>query len=855
MGNAAASGLPYTLGEPVPSYTGRQGWTMYAAATKSDKAPCTIFKFDAKQKAGAAGAQNALKASKMFKHPNIVRCLDGVVSAAGDVLVVTEPVVPLLDWLTATKAAEATSSPESFAEAVTMGLAGLVRAVSFLANDCGVVHGLLSPDAVFVTQGGDWKLSRFDLAGKIDAAFLDRQGMLSRPYACPARVSSDRAALRNMPLHAVDAWSLGVLIHTIYCGEAARVEQLQQTSKIPRGLQQAYQKLLKSVPEQRLNPSRIVRLKHFQTPLVQSMLFLEEIMIKTPQEKHGFFESLTAAIDTFPRHVCKHKVLPALTASLSLGATSGETSMGVAGPVVLVPLLKLGTMLDEDEFEKHIVPVLLTMFEQQDRGIRVALLSRLGALIESIDRRLINEKIFGCICTGFNDTAPAMREMTLKALPTLAPKLDDKVIEGQMKTALVRLLQDPVPAIRTNATVCLGLLAHYFTPKTVAAVCIPGFTRALRDAFPHNRERALHSIKAVVDLFDPTDLATKVMPHVCPSLVDSVSSVRNTAQACVHALAARLAAHSEEMAAQAALKQAEMEKATSIGSGGSGGGSGSSGGVSEGAGGMVGWMASAAAAGVAAGASSLTAKVLGGKEEEGGGGGGGTREARSRSGSARGKNRALSQNQPRARQQRQQQARTKSTNSLKVGSNRATKPQSDDTTEDFFGGWGDEDEDDDAIFGSSNEAASPGGGANESSGVILQPARAVVNKPAAGRRSTRTPLRKQSTSKPKPKPGLPLSLLTEGSPKDLMDDSWGQDSADLDDLLGGFSSPEQSPKAQNPARSVKTKAKTRTKTKSGVSSLKTKRTSKAKTTTSALKIGTSNKPKKSQDNLFEEFGF
>eukprot|EP00946_MAST-07B_sp_MAST-7B-sp1_P003249 g3249.t1 len=836
MGNAA-SGLPYTLADPVPSYTDKQGWTMYDAATKSDKAPCTIFKFDAKSGAGnKAAAQNALKSSKMFKHPNIVRCLDGIESPAGDVLVVTEPVVPLLDWLTEMKASA--PSPESFAESVTMGLAGVVRAVSFLSNDVGVVHGLLCPDAVFVTKGGDWKLSRFDLAGHVDAAFLDRQRMLMSPYACPARASSDRSVLRNMPLHAIDAWSLGVLIHTIYCGEAARREQLQQTSKIPRGLKQAYQKLLKSVPEQRINPSRIVNLRHFSTPLVESMLFLDEIMIKTPQEKHAFFESLSDAIDSFPRHVCKYKVLPALTASLSLGATSGETSMGVSGPVVLVPLLKLGTMLDEDEFENHIVPVLVTMFEQQDRGIRVALLSRMPALVESIDRKLINEKIFGCVCTGFSDTAPAMREMTLKSLPTLAPKLDEKTIEGQMKSVLVRMLQDPVPAIRTNATVCLGLLAHYFTPKTLSAVCIPGFTRALRDNFPHNRERALHSIKAVAHLLNPTDLATKVMPHVCPSLVDSVLSVRDSAQECVCALAERLEANSGKMKAEAEAKQKELEKATGIGS------TTASAANANASSGTVGWMASAAVAG----ATSLTSKFIAGKAEGGRNRGRSSATESENQSSLRGSESLNRDNSGRSTRASSIDRRAKPhvypnqsmSQKMKISSSPRDKAQSEDL-DDFFGGWGDE-EDDDALFGSSGgKSRTP---PKKRSTSKKAPAKASTASNVGGRRMPSLSKSNRSITK---KPVRNLSLRNE-DPKDLMDDSWGQDNADLDELLGGLSSPQEGLKAHGKPRANKKKAKN-----SSLLGLKTKKVSSRKIS-SNLKKGKQT-TQKAQNDLFEEFGF
>ena len=854
MGNAA-SGLPYVLGDAVPSYTERQGWTMFKATKKGDKSECTIFKFDARVAAGSRGAskaaaQNNLKCSKVYKHPNIVKCLDGTESPAGDILVVTEPVVPLLDWLTQTRAAE--PSKESFAEAVNMGLAGIVRAISFLSNDVGVVHGLLSPDSVFVTRGGDWKLSRFDLSGKIDASFLDRQSMLSQPYSCPARAASDRAAMRNMPIHAIDAWSLGVLIHTIYCGETSRIEDLQHASKIPRGLRQAYQRLLKSKPEQRLNPSSLCKLKHFSTPLVQSMMFLEEIMIKTPEEKHVFFQSLTSRIDSFPAHVCKYKLLPALTASLSLGATSGETSMGVAGPVVLVPLLKLGRMLDEDEYSQHIVPVLLTMFEQQDRGIRVALLSQLDALVETIDRKLINDKIFTCICTGFNDTAPAMREMTLKSLPTLVPKLDANVIEGQMKKVLVRMLQDPVPAIRTNATVCLGLLAHHFKPETVAAVCIPGFTRALRDTFPHNRERALHSIKAVVGLFDPTDLATKVMPHVCPSLVDSVSSVRSTGQDCIRALAQRLEAHSEDMAALDAAKKQEMSELTAMGSTPTK--KSENGGAS-----VVGWMASAAVSSVTS-ATTATSKVFRGSDAKGysngdigrkSRGNGVARDSGSGNGSSRSRGASSSrlsresehlkpnnvkQNRIAISHSKKQQKNKPSSSGLKskIKSSSSSALKEGGTIDDFFDGWGsDPDEDDLGLRMDTQNSNMRKGGSS-----ILKP--------------NKIPARKTNESI------ASLTSATTIREKDLMDDSWGQDDQDLDELLD-FSSPEQSPKssksvqkksAVNKGLKVKAEKKRQKKKKNELSSQLKKGLA-----TSGMSTGSSNKSLSSQSNLFEEFGF
>ena len=151
MGNTPG-GLPYQLGEPVSSYTDIQGWSLHAGTSKADKSPVCIFKYNPKSTNlngnTTASAQNALKLAKTMKHPNVVRCLDGIETPAGEILIITEPVVPLLDWLTTTRAVE--TNQDTFANAVTLGLAGVVRALSFLNNDVSICHGLFSHHAVFV---------------------------------------------------------------------------------------------------------------------------------------------------------------------------------------------------------------------------------------------------------------------------------------------------------------------------------------------------------------------------------------------------------------------------------------------------------------------------------------------------------------------------------------------------------------------------------------------------------------------------------------------------------------------------------------------------------------------------------
>jgi SCY1-like protein 1 len=57
-----------------------------------------------------------------------------------------------------------------------LGLRQIATAVSFLSNDCALVHGGVSAAAVVVTDRLDWKLSGFDLVSEL-ASVGRRRGL------------------------------------------------------------------------------------------------------------------------------------------------------------------------------------------------------------------------------------------------------------------------------------------------------------------------------------------------------------------------------------------------------------------------------------------------------------------------------------------------------------------------------------------------------------------------------------------------------------------------------------------------------------------------------------------------------
>ncbi|KAF1788899.1 Ku70, bridge and pillars domain [Phytophthora cactorum] len=122
---------------------------------------------DASRQPAGQLTQNALRRIKTLRHPNILAYLDGTeVPNNGPVVIVTEHVMPLSEFLTALRM-EYGANSEEFTMCVSWGLRSILMALQFINVDCKLLHGRLTPQSIFVTKGGDWKLGGFELTAEI----------------------------------------------------------------------------------------------------------------------------------------------------------------------------------------------------------------------------------------------------------------------------------------------------------------------------------------------------------------------------------------------------------------------------------------------------------------------------------------------------------------------------------------------------------------------------------------------------------------------------------------------------------------------------------------------------------------
>uniref|UniRef100_A0A8C5A3S8 N-terminal kinase-like protein n=1 Tax=Gadus morhua TaxID=8049 RepID=A0A8C5A3S8_GADMO len=516
-------------------------WTLHRGKRKTNGEPVSLFVYEV-----ALGtdqqtqlAKAAFKRMKTLRHPNILAYVDGL-ETEKCLYLVTEQVTPLAVHLKAQ--AEKGGSGEL---EVSWGLHQIVKALSFLVNDCHLLHNNLGMWAVFVDRAGEWKLGALD---HVASETGDPSGATLPP---PKAVYPDMEKYdppetpgsSGTEKWAGEVWRLGCLIWEVFNGPLPRAASLRTIGKVPKLLVPHYCELVGANPRARPNPARFLQNCRaaggfLSNSFVESNLFLEEIQIKEQAEKQQFFQDLSENLDSFPEDFCKHKVLPQLLTAFEFGN---------AGAVVLTPLFKVGKFLSTEEYQQKIIPVIVKMFSSTDRAMRIRLLQQMEQFIQYLNEAAVNSQIFPHVVHGFTDTNPAIREQTVKSMLLLAPKLNEANLNQELMRHFARLqARDEQGPIRCNTTVCLGKIAPYLNPATRQRVLISAFSRATKDPFPASRSAGVLGFAATNSYYSLAESAARILPMLCTLTVDPEKNVREQAFKTIKSFLTKLETVSED---------------------------------------------------------------------------------------------------------------------------------------------------------------------------------------------------------------------------------------------------------------------------------------------------------------------
>ncbi|CAG9537129.1 unnamed protein product [Cercopithifilaria johnstoni] len=459
-------------------------------ATLSDCGPGSVLKAQARK-------------LKTLRHPNVLAYLDST-EMNGTFYLITEACVPLKIYITKTKL---TDKQRDFV--VSWGLFQLMSCLKFLHQEAELSHENIRR-SVYVTESGDWKLGGFE-----------NSASFSNPCS--------------------DLNSFALLTWEIFNGFNESVTKAEAPKKIPQQLHEHYKKMATNRAAKLDTGEFVSELRQaggfFKNRYVDTLLFLDEFQLKDAHEKQVFFTELKNELDLFPDNIAKYRILPKLIHSYEYGD---------AGSHVLIPLFRLGRLLDEDEYQLRIVPCLCKLFSSPDRVTRVKLLERIDEFAPHLTPQIVNERIYGNVASGFTDTSPAVRESTVKAMVSLADKLNNQNLNTDLMRHLARLQGvDDEPGIRTNATICLGKISCYIDPTHRQQILISAFTRALKDPFPPARVAAILALSATQQYYSLISVANRIVPALSPVTCDREKQVRDQSFKALHGFIEKLEKASE----------------------------------------------------------------------------------------------------------------------------------------------------------------------------------------------------------------------------------------------------------------------------------------------------------------------
>ncbi|KAI0107115.1 armadillo-type protein [Nemania sp. FL0031] len=518
---AQGPSFPYSFGDKVD--IDASIWTLYNGTRRADGSNCSIFSFDAAAAANKSRlplAKNALKKLRTMRHPGVIKVLDAV-ETDSYIYIATERVVPLR-WHVKRKSL----SPET----IKWGLYSVARTVKFINDEGSSIHGCLRVASIYTTESGEWKLGGFELLSNVkdDEAIIYTYGSLvpdSNRFTPPELAQSGWDAIKKSPHSAVDSYNFGTTIFEVFNGDFTGASQAGQTKGIPPTMHAGYKRLVNPNPKARITVKTFLEQGRrsggfFDSPLIKLTDGIDNLDVKSEEERASFLDDLDQLTDDFPEDFFKMKVLPELLKSVEFGG---------GGPKAFGVVMKIATKLTNEDFEARVQPVVIRLFGNPDRAIRVCLLDNLPLMIDRLPQKVVNDKIFPNMVSGFTDLAPVVREQTLKSVLVVIHKLSDRVINGELLKYLAKTANDEQPGIRTNTTICLGKIAKNLGSSSRAKVLIAAFTRSLRDPFVHARNAALMALAATGEYFTEEDCAIRILPVVCPSLIDKEKLVREQA--------------------------------------------------------------------------------------------------------------------------------------------------------------------------------------------------------------------------------------------------------------------------------------------------------------------------------------
>ncbi|XP_001949439.2 N-terminal kinase-like protein isoform X1 [Acyrthosiphon pisum] len=504
--------FPYEISEsPKYVFNEKSLWKLNKGKKKNTTQEVSIFEFLINDdipgsETRSALAKSAVKHLKTLKHPNILSFLESS-EVKTIIYLCTEYVEPLQSFISS----QNNLHTDIMNQYIAWGISNIIEGLKFLNFEAKLCHNKVNIWSVFVNKAGQWKLGELEYMNSVDNS---PPSYVSELYCAPGH--------RQSPF-SIDIWGLGVLIWEVFNGPLSNQSALKIPKKIPKEILTIYPKLVAVDPMNRpsydIVTSTLREQGYFGNDLEKTMTSLSQYHILDDFQRTAFLEKLPSLLETYPKNIALYNVLPSLL----------EMFNYVKEQKVIFPsMIKLSTMLDDQEFEEKIVPCIVKLFESNDRATRLLLLNTIELYASRLKADLLNTNIFPLLVSGLADASPTIRELTVRSMVYISSKLNHNNLNVELMRHFARLqMKDDQGSIRTNTTVCLGKIAQYLDPKNRSKILSSAFSRALKDPFQPSRMAGVSAFSATQQYYPLIEVSTRVLPALCQVTLDPEKGVRD----------------------------------------------------------------------------------------------------------------------------------------------------------------------------------------------------------------------------------------------------------------------------------------------------------------------------------------
>ncbi|KAK2379455.1 kinase family with ARM repeat domain-containing protein [Trifolium repens] len=434
---------------------------------------------------------------------------------------------------------------------VKHGLLQIAESLDFLHNHAHLIHRAISPENVFITLSGAWKLGGFGFAISSSQNPGDSSNLHAFHYAeydvedsvLPLQPSINYTApemVRNTASSAgcySDIFSFGCLAYHLIARKPLfdchnNVKMYMNTltylssdafSSIPSDLVPDLQRMLSSNESFRPTAMDFTGSQFFRNDTrLRVLRFLDHMLERDNMQKSEFLKALSDMWKDFDSRVLRYKVLPPLCA---------ELRNVVIQPMILPMVLTIAESQDKHDFEQSTLPALFPVLSTASGDTMLLLLKHAELIINKTSQDHLISHVLPMIVRAYDDNDARLQEEVLKKSVSLSKQLDAQLVKQVILPRVHGLaLKTTVAAVRVNALLCLGDMVNRLDKHAVLEILQTIQRCTAVDRSPPTLMCTLGVANSIFKQYGVEFVAEHVLPLLMPLLTAQQLNVQQFAK-------------------------------------------------------------------------------------------------------------------------------------------------------------------------------------------------------------------------------------------------------------------------------------------------------------------------------------